>query len=83
MENAFQYLMEKGCMKEEDYPYVGYDDTCKYDETKVAVKIANCVYQSIAIFYIWIEFVLNITSMFCFYCHLINLFIFDSFVLLM
>jgi C1A family cysteine protease len=41
MENAFQYLMEKGCMKEEDYPYVGYDDTCKYDETKVAVKIAN------------------------------------------
>ena len=41
MEYAFAYLMEKGCMKQEDYPYVGYDDTCKYDESKVFVKVAN------------------------------------------
>jgi C1A family cysteine protease len=41
MEYAFAYLMEKGCMKEEDYPYVGYDDTCKYDESKVFLKVAN------------------------------------------
>ena len=41
MEYAFQYLMEKGCMKQDDYPYVGYDDTCKYDESKVFLKVAN------------------------------------------
>ena len=41
MEYAFAYLMEKGCMKQEDYPYVGYDDTCKYDESKVFLKVAN------------------------------------------
>ena len=28
-------------MREEDYPYVGYDDICKYDSSKVVVKIKD------------------------------------------
>ena len=39
MEYAFAYLVEKGCMTEKDYPYVGYDDTCHYDESKVFLRI--------------------------------------------
>jgi len=43
MEYSFQYLVENGCMLEQDYPYVGYDDTCKYDREKVALWIKDWV----------------------------------------
>ncbi len=38
IETAFEYLTEYGCMTEEDYPYVGYEDTCKYDPSKVVLR---------------------------------------------
>ena len=41
MEYTIQYLIENGCMSEEDYPYVEYEDTCKYDPSKVVVKIKD------------------------------------------
>ena len=41
MEYTIEYLIENGCMSEKDYPYVGYDDTCKYDPSKVVVKIKD------------------------------------------
>lgn len=43
MNNAFQYTLKAGgLMREEDYPYTGTDrGTCKFDQTKVAAKVAN------------------------------------------
>jgi len=45
MDNAFRYIMDYGLEREDDYPYEAYDDECRYDRSKVAVKISN--YQDI------------------------------------
>ena len=34
MENTFEWLKDNGLMLEEDYPYTGYDGTCKADPSK-------------------------------------------------
>lgn len=43
MNSAFEYTLKAGgLMREEDYPYTGTDKaTCKFDNTKVAAKVAN------------------------------------------
>ncbi|KAJ8767146.1 hypothetical protein K2173_013543 [Erythroxylum novogranatense] len=43
MNSAFEYTLKAGgLMREEDYPYTGTDGkTCKFDENKVAAKVAN------------------------------------------
>lgn len=43
MNSAFEYTLKAGgLMREEDYPYTGTDrGTCKFDNTKVAAKVAN------------------------------------------
>lgn len=43
MNSAFEYTLKAGgLMREEDYPYTGTDRaTCKFDNTKVAAKVAN------------------------------------------
>jgi len=35
MPNAFTYAIRVGMVSEEDYPYVGVDQTCKLDESKI------------------------------------------------
>lgn len=37
--DAFMYSMKYGIMKEADYPYVANDQECKYEKSKVAVKV--------------------------------------------
>ncbi|XP_021285850.1 cysteine protease RD19A-like [Herrania umbratica] len=43
MNSAFEYTLKAGgLMREEDYPYTGTDrGTCKFDESKIAAKVAN------------------------------------------
>ncbi|KAM3376964.1 cysteine protease RD19A [Capsicum galapagoense] len=43
MNSAFEYTLKAGgLMREEDYPYTGTDRAaCKFDNTKVAAKVAN------------------------------------------
>ncbi|XP_043712255.1 cysteine protease RD19A-like [Telopea speciosissima] len=42
MNSAFEYTLKAGgLVREEDYPYTGTDGTCKFDNTKVAAKVAN------------------------------------------
>ena len=36
---AMQYIESKGSMSEADYPYLAYDDTCKYDASKVVATL--------------------------------------------
>ena len=39
--NAFPYIQENGLELEKDYPYTGWDDTCKYDKSKAKVYITG------------------------------------------
>jgi len=39
MQNAFEYLLQNGIMKDNDYPYRGKDEACKFSSIRVAVKI--------------------------------------------
>ncbi|XP_050210614.1 probable cysteine protease RD19D [Mercurialis annua] len=42
MTNAYRYLMEAGGLVEEStYPYTGKRGECKFDEKKIAVRVAN------------------------------------------
>ncbi|PIN00357.1 Cysteine proteinase Cathepsin F [Handroanthus impetiginosus] len=43
MNSAFEYTLKAGgLMREEDYPYTGTDrGACKFDENKIAAKVAN------------------------------------------
>ena len=42
MDNAFKYIHEVGGIQTEaEYPYVARDETCKFDKSKVAVKVAG------------------------------------------
>jgi len=42
MTTAYEYALKAGGLQtEEDYPYTGVDGTCKFDNTKVAAKVAN------------------------------------------
>ena len=38
---TFEYLTEIGCITEEDYPYIGYEDICKYDPSKDKIKLKD------------------------------------------
>ena len=35
------YILKNGMELEEDYPYVGYEESCKYDKSKVKVYITD------------------------------------------
>eukprot|EP00249_Psilotum_nudum_P006831 c20094_g1_i1 orf=312-1457(-) len=42
MTNAFNYIMEAGGLQlERDYPYTGADGTCRFDNSKIAAKVAT------------------------------------------
>ncbi|MCO5606448.1 hypothetical protein L7F22_060636 [Adiantum nelumboides] len=42
MTSAFSYIQKAGGLQlEEDYPYKGFKGQCKFDASKVAVKVAN------------------------------------------
>jgi cathepsin F len=42
MTTAFSYLMKAGGLEsEKDYPYVGRDDTCKFDKSKIVAQVNN------------------------------------------
>lgn len=42
MEWAFEYINKTGgIMTNEDYPYVGHETTCRFDQSKVAIKVSN------------------------------------------
>lgn len=41
MDSAFKYVEKYGLETEQDYPYTAQDGTCKYDASKVAVKISG------------------------------------------
>lgn len=42
MNNAFEYLLKAGgLMREEDYPYTARNGRCRFDNTKIAAKVAN------------------------------------------
>ena len=42
--NGYAYVKERGLMIEGNYAYKGVEQSCQYDETKVAVRISG-VYQ--------------------------------------
>lgn len=44
MGTAMDYVAVKGLESEADYPYVGYDDDCHYDETKSTNFIKSHIY---------------------------------------
>jgi len=41
MEYAFAYLEKNGIETEDDYPYTGYDGSCKYSKTKAVAIVSN------------------------------------------
>jgi cathepsin F len=42
MDNAFQYLMNAGGLElESEYPYAGRENTCRFDKSKVALKVTG------------------------------------------
>lgn len=41
MPNAFTYAIREGMMTEDDYPYKGVDQTCKYDASKVKYHFSD------------------------------------------
>jgi len=41
IQNAFEYLLQNGIMKDRDYPYRGKDEECKFSSDKVAAKISG------------------------------------------
>jgi len=41
MDNAFHYIQDNGIETEQDYPYTGRDDRCKFDKTKVVTKVTG------------------------------------------
>lgn len=41
MENTFTWLKQYGMMSDKDYPYRGYEGTCKQDESKFILKIGG------------------------------------------
>lgn len=42
MNNAFEYALKAGGLeREEDYPYTGTDDTCKFDKSKIVSSVSN------------------------------------------
>ncbi|XP_027091485.1 probable cysteine protease RD19C [Coffea arabica] len=42
MNNAFEYILKSGGVeREQDYPYTGRDEKCKFDKSKIAAKVSN------------------------------------------
>ncbi|CAG9859118.1 unnamed protein product [Phyllotreta striolata] len=41
--NAYKYIEENGIMTEKDYPYVAANGVCKFNQSKVAVKITSFI----------------------------------------
>ncbi|XP_038207109.1 uncharacterized protein LOC119828856 [Zerene cesonia] len=42
LSNPFIYFIKNGAMSEEDYPYKARDGKCKYDGSKVRVRVQGC-----------------------------------------
>ncbi|CAK1544306.1 unnamed protein product [Leptosia nina] len=42
LEFPFYHFIENGAMSEEDYPYEAKDASCKYDTSKVKIKLEGC-----------------------------------------
>ena len=42
MNSAFEYTLKAGgLVREEDYPYTGRNDQCKFDKSKIAASVSN------------------------------------------
>ena len=46
MHNAYEFIGKYGIMSEDDYPYTGLEETCKYDASKVQVE--SSAYRKLA-----------------------------------